>query len=198
MLCADVLYGTPFGEELFTGTPEEQEQARRRFRRERQIRDILAVIKREIPRADLIFGRWVEVESTGELFHPWAGDVGFSPEGVVYYMDEQASHSCSSRPIPPTAPNSNAGNRRRSSAAPTGQLPQKPTTRPAARPDVDAHIQFVPLATLERLNSLEWNRAGRTLYDPSSLSFLPSKTEVPLLIDHDTNRQIGVVNCSTG
>ena len=58
---------------------------------------------------------------------------------------------------------------------------------------MDAHIQFAPIATLERLNDPAWNRADTTLYDAGSLAFRPSKTEVPLLIDHDENRQVGLV-----
>lgn len=58
---------------------------------------------------------------------------------------------------------------------------------------LDAHIQFAPLATLERMNDPAWNRDGRTLYDTGSLDLLPSKTQVPLLVDHDKNRQVGIV-----
>ena len=67
-----------------TGDAQEREQARRKA--------IMRKIDREIPRSDLIFGgRWVEVASTGELFHPWGGDVYFAPAGVVYYVDETGS-----------------------------------------------------------------------------------------------------------
>ena len=59
---------------------------------------------------------------------------------------------------------------------------------------MDAHIQFAPIASLERLNDPAWNRADRTLYDSGSLSFMPGRTEIPLLIDHDVERRVGVVN----
>ena len=84
----DTVYLDPADKRLITGTPQEQERARREFARQREIQAIMRRIDREIPRSDLIFGRWVEVASTGELFHPWAGDVWFAPEGVVYYFDE--------------------------------------------------------------------------------------------------------------
>jgi hypothetical protein len=59
---------------------------------------------------------------------------------------------------------------------------------------MDIHVQFAPLATLERMNDPTWNRAGRTLYDSGSLSFLPNKTGVPLLVDHEKSRHVGIVN----
>ena len=84
----DAAYLDPNDPRLITGTPQEQERARREFARQREIQAIMRRIDREIPRSELIFGRWVEVASTGELFHPWLGDVWFAPEGVVYYVDE--------------------------------------------------------------------------------------------------------------
>ena len=38
-----------------------------------------------------------------------------------------------------------------------------------------------------------WAKPGRTLYDHASLSFFPGKTSVPLLVNHDENREIGLV-----
>lgn len=58
---------------------------------------------------------------------------------------------------------------------------------------LDAHIQFAPLATLERMNDPAWNHTDRALYDGHALSFMPGTTEVPLLVDHDKDRQVGVV-----
>jgi len=84
----DAAYLGPDDPRLICGTPQEQERAWREFARQREIQAIMTRIDREIPRSELIFGRWVEVESTGELFHPWAGDVWFAPEGVAYYVDE--------------------------------------------------------------------------------------------------------------
>ena len=88
---------------LISGTVQEQEEAQREFRRQRAIRDTLATIKREIPRSDLTFGRrWIELESSGELFNPWAGDVGFAPKGVAYYMDETGFPQLLEPADPPT------------------------------------------------------------------------------------------------
>jgi hypothetical protein len=58
---------------------------------------------------------------------------------------------------------------------------------------MDVHVQIAPTATLERMNDPAWNHAGRTLYDSGSLTLLPRKTGVPLLIDHDEARQVGLV-----
>ena len=89
MLRFDSAYLSADDPRLICGTVQEQEEAQREFRRQRAIREILATVKREIPRSDLTFGRrWIELESSGELFNPWAGDVGFAPKGVAYYMDE--------------------------------------------------------------------------------------------------------------
>jgi hypothetical protein len=57
-----------------------------------------------------------------------------------------------------------------------------------------AVIKFAPIWTFERHNDPVWNRAGRTLYEAGSLKFLPSVTEVPLIVDHDEEREIGVVH----
>ena len=54
-------------------------------------------------------------------------------------------------------------------------------------------IRFAPLTTLERLNDPNWARPGRTMYDHHSLTFLPHRTSVPLLINHDPEREIGIV-----
>jgi hypothetical protein len=57
-----------------------------------------------------------------------------------------------------------------------------------------ALILFAPLTTLERVNDPHWVNRGRTMYDPGALRFLPPKASAPLLIDHDTERQIGFVS----
>lgn len=54
-------------------------------------------------------------------------------------------------------------------------------------------IRFAPLVTLERLNDPLWRRPGRTAFDHGALSFFPGKTSVPLLVNHDPEREIGVV-----
>ena len=85
----DSAYLSPDDPRLICGTPQEQERAWREFAKQREIQAIITRIDREIPRSDLSFGaRWIELESTGELFHPWGGDVWFAPEGVIFYMDE--------------------------------------------------------------------------------------------------------------
>jgi hypothetical protein len=53
-----------------------------------------------------------------------------------------------------------------------------------------ACIQFAPVFTAERM--AEGARAT-DLYQRGSLRFLPSQSSVPLLIDHDKDREVGVV-----
>jgi hypothetical protein len=56
-----------------------------------------------------------------------------------------------------------------------------------------ATIKLAPVWTFERHTDPRWNRPGRALYEPGSLRFLPGRTEVPLLVDHNEDRQIGTV-----
>jgi hypothetical protein len=56
---------------------------------------------------------------------------------------------------------------------------------------VAACIQFAPIFTAERM--AEGARAT-DLYQRGSLRFLPSQSSVPLLIDHDKDRAVGVVH----
>lgn len=53
-------------------------------------------------------------------------------------------------------------------------------------------IRFAPLTTLKRVNDERW-AAPRTLYDSGALRFLPGHDTVPLLINHDEERPLGVV-----
>ena len=55
-------------------------------------------------------------------------------------------------------------------------------------------IKFAPIVTAERLNNPTWERPGRTMYRSGALRFLPTQTEIPLLVDHRMERQIGVVH----
>jgi hypothetical protein len=57
-----------------------------------------------------------------------------------------------------------------------------------------AVVKIAAVATLERHNSEVWNRPGRQLYEPGSLKFAPGRSEVPLLVNHDDDRGIGVVH----
>jgi hypothetical protein len=63
----------------------------------------------------------------------------------------------------------------------------------------EAIIKFAPIFTLERFNDPKWARPGRTMYEPGAFRFGPSedpfvdKETVPLLIDHDPEREIGTV-----
>jgi len=57
-----------------------------------------------------------------------------------------------------------------------------------------ALIKFAPVTTLFRHNSQTWNRPGRTLYEPGSLKFAPGRDSVPLLVNHDDDREVGVVD----
>lgn len=55
-------------------------------------------------------------------------------------------------------------------------------------------IKLAPLYTLERHNDPRWNQAGRVLYEPGALRFPPGRSTVPLVVDHDEERQVGVVD----
>jgi hypothetical protein len=57
-----------------------------------------------------------------------------------------------------------------------------------------ALVKFAPIFTLERFDDPVWNRAGRTLYERGAFQFLPGKTTVPLLVDHEDSREIGTVH----
>lgn len=53
-------------------------------------------------------------------------------------------------------------------------------------------LKFAPVFTSERFNDPRWTRPGRTMY--SKLEFIPGKTSVPLLLNHDDDREIGTVD----
>ena len=57
-----------------------------------------------------------------------------------------------------------------------------------------AVIRVAPIRTLERRNDPAWTRPGRRLYDSNARRFLPIHTTVPLLVDHDDDREIGYVS----
>ena len=57
-----------------------------------------------------------------------------------------------------------------------------------------AVLAVAPLLTVDRMNNPSWERPGRNLYLSRSLSFLPGRETVPLVIDHDMSRQAGVVH----
>jgi hypothetical protein len=57
-----------------------------------------------------------------------------------------------------------------------------------------ALVKFAPIFTLERFDDHAWNRPGRTLYERGAFQFLPGKTTVPLLVDHEDSREIGTVH----
>jgi len=61
----------------------------------------------------------------------------------------------------------------------------------------DAIIKLAPLITPERWKNPEWERPGRDFYWSGSLALLP-KREIPLLVDHDVERQVGVVRELSG
>jgi hypothetical protein len=52
-------------------------------------------------------------------------------------------------------------------------------------------IRFAPIATADRHSSSRWNRADRTLYE--KLRLRPGVATAPLLVNHEHDRQIGVV-----
>jgi hypothetical protein len=55
-----------------------------------------------------------------------------------------------------------------------------------------ACIRFAPVYTGERVQ--RGVKPGRTLYSRGSLTFLPGRSSVPLLVDHDKGREVGVVH----
>ena len=57
-----------------------------------------------------------------------------------------------------------------------------------------ALIKFAPLDTLERRRDPDWNRADRSLYGPGRFMFKPGLTQIPLLVDHQDDQQVGIVD----
>ena len=55
-----------------------------------------------------------------------------------------------------------------------------------------AIIKLAPVITAATWRNPEWERPGRDVYWSGSLVLLPRR-EVPLLVDHDDDRQVGVV-----
>lgn len=55
-------------------------------------------------------------------------------------------------------------------------------------------IKLAPVITADRFRNPDWDRPDRTLYRRGSLQFLPNRSEVPLVIDHDLERRIGIVD----
>jgi hypothetical protein len=55
-----------------------------------------------------------------------------------------------------------------------------------------ALIKFAPVVTLKRVNHETWQDPNRTLYWSGSLEL--ATREIPLLIDHDWERQVGTVD----
>jgi hypothetical protein len=53
-------------------------------------------------------------------------------------------------------------------------------------------IRFAPVFTTERMAA--GVRPGRALYQRGALQFLPGRSTVPLLVDHDKDREVGVVH----
>jgi hypothetical protein len=74
-----------------------------------------------------------------------------------------------------------------------GRDPRTPGARGVVSDTYTSLIRFAPLTTLDRVNDPAWKAEGRTLYDSSSLTFVPGQTTCPLIIDHDDTKQIGVV-----
>ena len=56
----------------------------------------------------------------------------------------------------------------------------------------EANIKIAPIFTCERFNTPAWTRPGRWLYE--RLDFLPGRETAQLLVDHDPDREVGVVN----
>jgi hypothetical protein len=52
-------------------------------------------------------------------------------------------------------------------------------------------VRFAPVATAERVNDPKYQGTGRTLYN--RLELLPGQATAPLVVNHDLEREIGVV-----
>jgi hypothetical protein len=77
----------PTNPKLVTGTPEEQDQARREWKRHERIRQIVTSAKTEIPRSEVVFERfWIEHEPSGDFYCPFAGDPEFADDVPAYYV----------------------------------------------------------------------------------------------------------------
>lgn len=89
----------PNAHELFTGTPQEQEQARRARARHMRIAGIFNNSRlREIPRSELDFealgGRMIEhvASRDGDFYHQFGGDPQFTGDDVTaYYVTEDGT-----------------------------------------------------------------------------------------------------------
>ena len=55
-------------------------------------------------------------------------------------------------------------------------------------------VKLAPIVTPDRLGNPELEQPGRTMYWRNALGFLPGRSEVPLVVDHDMSRQIGVLD----
>jgi hypothetical protein len=58
----------------------------------------------------------------------------------------------------------------------------------------EAIVKFAPVWLADRFDDPTWNRPGRTLYQRGAFQFLPGKSTVPLLVDHDDDREVGTVH----
>jgi len=78
----------PSSPRLVTGTPTEQERARREWHRHQRIRQIVNSDKVEIPRSELVFDRfWIEHEPSGDFFRAFDGDPQFADDVPAYYVN---------------------------------------------------------------------------------------------------------------
>jgi hypothetical protein len=57
-----------------------------------------------------------------------------------------------------------------------------------------ATIKIAPVASAERLSDPAWQRPGRVLFWRGALQLLPGRLPIPVVIDHDTSRQVGHVD----
>ena len=57
-----------------------------------------------------------------------------------------------------------------------------------------ALVKLAPVVSAERLNNPTWERPGRTMYWSGALRFLPNRSEIPLVVDHNMERQVGIVH----
>lgn len=88
-----------------TGTPEQQQQARAEWRRQRFTAEVMKSKLQELPRSVLDFGRYMITNTkTGHLYQPVSGDsvdLSYSPAAVAYYISAAGDPVLLERPTGP-------------------------------------------------------------------------------------------------
>ena len=122
----------PSDHRLFSGTIDDQRQARREYARHSRIRRIAKSGRDEIPRAELtpIRHGMLEHEATGNWYRPFGGDPDFGTADHIsaYTMTETGDALCSRTPAAATSSRRSWPPRR--PAGPPRPVEQRSTTHP--------------------------------------------------------------------